>query len=70
MIEIEVGDMTCGHCAGRVTQAVKNVDAMAKVDVNLDNKRVSIASGVASGKFEEAIREAGYTPVPLAQSPS
>ena len=63
MIEIQVGDMSCGHCVGRITQAVKGVDQAARVEVNLEHKRVSIASAVASAEFEEAIREAGYTPV-------
>lgn len=66
MIEIQVGDMSCGHCVGRVTQAVKDVDEAARVEVNLETKRVSIASNVAAGEFEEAIRAAGYTPVPVA----
>lgn len=64
MIELQVPDMTCGHCAGRVTKAVKAVDEAASVNVNLENKRVSIGSAHAAGEFESAIREAGYTPQP------
>ena len=66
MIEIQVGDMTCGHCVGRVTQAVKEVDPAAQVQVDLQSKRVSIASAAASAQFEQAIREAGYTPQAVA----
>jgi copper chaperone len=64
MIELQVPDMTCGHCAGRVTKAVKAVDDAATVDVNLDSKRVRIASSHGAAEFTEAIREAGYTPQP------
>lgn len=65
MIEFKVGDMTCGHCAGRVTQAVKDVDQAARVDVDLESKRVRIESAHAAGEFTAAIAEAGYTPEPV-----
>ena len=64
MIELQVQDMTCGHCVGRVTKAVKAVDDAATVNVNLEQKRVSIASSHGAAEFQEAIREAGYTPQP------
>ena len=64
MIELQVQDMTCGHCAARVTKAVKAVDDTATVNVNLENKRVSITSSHGAVEFTEAIREAGYTPQP------
>ena len=66
MIEFQVGDMTCGHCVGRVTKAVKEVDAAAQVNVNLESKRVSIESAHTAGEFSAAISEAGYTPQPVA----
>jgi copper chaperone len=62
MIEFQVGDMTCGHCVGRVTKAVKDVDAAATVNIDLDKKRVSIDSGHGPEEFQAAIAEAGYTP--------
>ena len=66
MINFQVSDMTCGHCVGRVTQAVKDVDSAAKVEVNLESKRVAIESAHAAGEFSAAIVEAGYTPEPVA----
>ena len=62
MIELEVGDMTCGHCASAITRAVKEVDAAARCEVDLDGKRVRIESSHAAAEFREAIAEAGYTP--------
>ncbi|NUU02576.1 heavy-metal-associated domain-containing protein [Herbaspirillum robiniae] len=58
-----VSDMTCNHCAGVITKAVKDVDANAKVDIAVADKRVVIDSPVAAQEFAEAIAEAGYTPV-------
>ncbi len=66
MINLKVGDMTCGHCVSTVTKAVKEVDGNATVEVDLGTKRVSIASTQGAEKFEQAIREAGYSPQPAA----
>jgi copper chaperone len=66
MIEFRVDDMTCGHCASTIARAVKDVDAAARCEVDLQGKRVRIASGLPAADFHAAIEEAGYTPVPLA----
>lgn len=63
MLEFQVEDMTCGHCAGRITQAVKDVDANASVVVDLQRHLVQIDAAGDSVDFQEAIRDAGYTPV-------
>lgn len=63
MLTFDVQDMTCEHCVGAIARAVKEIDANARVDVQLAGKRVMIDSDVAAAKFTEAIREAGYTPV-------
>ena len=63
MIELTVNDMTCGHCASTIARAVRDVDAAGKCDVDLQAKRVRIASDQPAGDFVAAIREAGYTPV-------
>lgn len=63
MIEFEVNDMTCGHCASLITRAVKGVSSAAKVDVDLAAHRVRVqGAGVAAEDLEAAIQEAGYTP--------
>ena len=58
-----VNDMTCNHCAGVITKAVKDVDVNAKVDIAVAEKRVVIDSALPAQEFAEAIAEAGYTPV-------
>ena len=62
MIEFQVSDMTCGHCAGVITKAVAEIDAAAKVDIDLATHRVRITGTEALAEVEAAIREAGYTP--------
>lgn len=60
MFRLNVPDMTCGHCVGAVTKAVKSVDPGAEVAIDLDSKTASIESQVVADRFVAAIAEAGY----------
>jgi len=62
MIEFNVQDMTCGHCAGRISKAIIGVDANAKVDIKIEGRIVSVESKATKEELAEAIKEAGYTP--------
>ena len=65
MIAFEVKDMTCGHCVGAITRAVKGVDRDAEVDIDLERHRVEIETAHADARtIADAISEAGYTPLP------
>ncbi len=37
MYELNVEDMTCGHCMSRVTKAVKSVDPLARIQIDLQH---------------------------------
>lgn len=62
MIELNLPDMTCGHCASTVAKTVALVDPAAKVEVDLDSKRVKIQSAEDRQDFAEALTDAGYPP--------
>ena len=66
MIELTVKDMTCNHCVGVVTKAVKSVDPNATVSVDLPTKRVQVNSIGSLGAFTKALQEAGYPATPVA----
>jgi len=66
MISFEVRDMTCGHCVSTVTKALKAADQDAKVQIDLATHRVQIEPATANlAELADAIKEAGYTPVPM-----
>ena len=68
MIAFEARDMSCGHCASSITQ-VKAGDASAKVRIDLAALRVEVETGAAnSQQVGDAIRVAGYTPIPVSFS--
>ena len=69
MVTFEVQDMTCGHCVSSITKAVLAIDPGAQVTAELATHRVRIEpSGSDSTQLSDAIREAGYTPVPVADA--
>ncbi|PPJ47350.1 copper chaperone [Rhizobium sp. KAs_5_22] len=57
----QVEDMTCGHCEKAITRALDEALPGAAVKIDLKAHEVSVEGDAA--KAEEAIREAGYTPV-------
>jgi copper chaperone len=66
MVSFEVQDMTCGHCVGSITKAVRTIDPGAQVNVDLATHRVRIAPTVSDRtQLSDAIRQAGYTPVSI-----
>ncbi len=62
MIELTLPDMSCGHCAGTVTQACRLVDPAARVEIDLGAKAVRIQSARERTDFAEALTDAGYRP--------
>lgn len=60
MIEFEVKDMSCGHCASVIATIVKLEDPGAKVQVDLCSKKVTVESTEDRASLAEAITEAGY----------
>jgi len=63
MIEFEVNNMSCGHCVGSVTKAVKQIDPGAQVQVDLPSKKVSVQSNEDRATIAKALTEAGYPTV-------
>lgn len=60
MLKLNVPDMTCGHCAGVVTKAVRSVDAGAEVTVDLKTQTVTINANSDVAAFTQALEVAGY----------
>lgn len=60
MYQLDVAEMSCGHCVATVTKAVQSVDTSAKVEVDLAQGKVNVASSVSLDSVVAAIVEAGY----------
>jgi len=60
MTELKVPEMSCGHCKTAVEKSVASVDAGARVEVDLENRTVSIQSTVPDAALIAALKEGGY----------
>jgi len=63
MMKFHVADMTCGHCVSRITKAIVQLQADAKVEADLANATVSVHSTLSADEIIDAITDAGYTAV-------
>ncbi len=63
--KILIEGMTCGHCVMRVENAIKEVEGVKSVKVNLKEKlaNVEITQNVDNEKLINAIDEVGYNVV-------
>lgn len=59
-IELTLPTMTCGHCVRTVTQTVQQVDADAKLSIDLPTHKVQITSSQPEAAFKAALAEEGY----------
>ena len=70
MMTFRVDDMTCGHCAGTITQALKAADPDAQVGIDLGRHLVQVESATRGVEALSAIlADAGFTPVAV-QAPT
>ncbi|KPX05980.1 heavy-metal-associated domain-containing protein [Pseudomonas savastanoi] len=59
-----VQGMTCGHCVRAVTQAIKNDDLGADVQIELASKQVKVQSSLSPEQIVRLISEEGYQAQP------
>ncbi len=56
-----VEGMTCGHCEKAVKEALKELQGVSDVSVDLTSGRVIVkGEGLEDNKIKEAVDEAGY----------
>lgn len=60
MYELHVSGMSCNHCVSSVTKSVMEVDAHAKVEVDLARQQVRVDSDASLEDIAAAVTEAGY----------
>ena len=62
-ITLSVPDMSCSHCQMTIEERLKRLSGVDRVVVNLDKQTVEVDGNVGSEDVQQAIRDAGYTPV-------
>ncbi|EJL90924.1 copper chaperone [Polaromonas sp. CF318] len=59
-MEFNIPAMSCGHCAGAITKAVKALDPAAQVNVDLASKKVVVQTAQDRQAVAAALAQAGY----------
>src|SRR5690606_7936071 len=60
MTTFDVKGMTCGHCVRAVTEAVRELDAQAGVEIDLAAGTVRVEATRPTASIARAIEQAGY----------
>ena len=60
MITLKVPDMSCGHCSGVITKALKALDPQAAVGFDMHNHMVQVDTAQASDAVLKTMAAAGY----------
>lgn len=65
MITLKVPDMSCGHCAGVITKAIKELDQAAAVGFDMHNHMVQVETSQPQAAVIKALTSAGYPATPV-----
>lgn len=60
MTTITVKGMMCKHCSMRVEKAIKSIDGVEDVSINLADGTVKISGDFEMDKIEDAVINEGY----------
>ncbi len=60
-VDLKVSGMSCGHCVGAVTSALKKIDGVKVENVTVGSASVSFDPAVTDvNQIRGAIKDAGY----------
>jgi copper chaperone len=68
MLTLQVPDMSCGHCSGVISKAVKALDPNATIGFDMHNRLVQVETALPAEPVLTALDAAGY-PATLAYCP-
>lgn len=60
---LKIEGMSCGHCQKAVTDALKSLDGVHSVEVDLEGGKATVSydpTKASQGTLKEAVEEAGY----------
>jgi copper chaperone len=65
-LTLHLPDMSCGHCAAAVTQALKALDAASLVEVDLAQRRVTLTTAAPEAEVIACLDGIGFEARPAA----
>ena len=64
MTQLKITGMTCGHCQSAVESALKSVEGVNDVRVDLANGTAQVEGSADIGALVTAVQEEGYQAAP------
>lgn len=64
MYEFIVPDISCGGCAKTITRILTELDASARVEIDVASKQVKVESAQSREAIVARLSEAGFEPQP------
>lgn len=61
-MEFHIDGMTCGGCARKVTNAIRNIDQDATVAANPATRQVQVQTSASEARIAAALKDAGFPP--------
>lgn len=61
-MQFQIDDMACGGCARSVTRAIHSVDPQARVEVDLQLRRVTVESAADAATVAAVLAALGFPP--------
>lgn len=65
MIKLSIPDMSCGHCAGVITNTIKGLDNSAVVEFDMAARTATINTSAGQAEVSAALAQAGYPAAPV-----
>lgn len=65
MITLNVPDMSCGHCAGVITKALKALDQDAVITFDMARHVVEVRTAASTAAVLATLDQAGFPASPL-----
>lgn len=62
MLTFTLPDMSCGHCTGAISRALKELDPACELEFDLPAQRLRVHSTADRDDVIEALIDAGYRP--------
>lgn len=63
-MKLKIDGMTCGHCVGAVTRALKGVEGLRVEDVRIGSATVSYdPAAIPADRITQAVEDEGYSVV-------
>ncbi len=60
-IKVKINDMTCSHCAQRITTLIKNISNVIDIEISLENKTATIYGNPSIEEVKTALKSEGYS---------